>query len=59
MEGDHSRTNLAYSAECRGRVAEILVDDVGFQTKIRKAQELILWRTSSLGAVSQSASRKQ
>ena len=38
-EGDHSRTNLAHSAECRARVAEILADDVGFQTKMRKAHE--------------------
>ena len=37
-EGDHSRTNLAHCAECRARVAEILADDVGFQTKMRKAQ---------------------
>ena len=38
-EEDHSRTNLAHSAECRARVAEILADDVGFQAKMRKAQE--------------------
>ena len=38
-EGDHCQTTLAQSAECRARVAEILADDVGFQTKMRKAQE--------------------
>ena len=38
-EGDHSRSNLAHSAERRARVAEILADDVGFQSKMRKAQE--------------------
>ena len=38
-EGDHSRTNLAHSAESRARVAEILADDVGFQTKKTKAAE--------------------
>ena len=38
-EGDLSRTNLAHSTECRARVAEILADDVGFQTKMRKAAE--------------------
>ena len=38
-EGDHSRTNLAHSAERKARVAEILADDVGIQTKMRKAQE--------------------
>ena len=38
-EGDHSRTDLAHSAECRARVGEILADDVGFQTKMRKAHE--------------------
>ena len=38
-KGDHSRTNLAHSAECRARVAEILADDVGIQTKMGKAAE--------------------
>ena len=36
-EGDHSRTNLAHSADCRARVAEILADDISFRTKMRKA----------------------
>ena len=38
-EGDHSQTNLAHSAEGRARVAEILADDAGFQTQMRKATE--------------------
>ena len=38
-EGDHSRTNLAHSADCRARVAEILADDIAFRTKMRKAVE--------------------
>ena len=38
-EGDLSRTNLAHSTECRARFAEILADNVGFQTKMRKAEE--------------------
>ena len=38
-EEDHSRTDLPHSAECRARVAEILADDVGFQTRMRKAAE--------------------
>ena len=38
-EGDHSRANLAHSAECRARVAEILASDVGLQTKMTKAAE--------------------
>ena len=38
-EGDHSRTNLAHSAECRARVAEFLADDVEFRTKMKRAEE--------------------
>ena len=38
-EGDHSRTNLALSADCRARVAEILADDIAFRSKMRKAVE--------------------
>ena len=38
-EGDLSRTNLAHSTECKASVAEILADDVGFQTKMRKTTE--------------------
>ena len=38
-EGDHSRTNLAHSADCRALVAEILADDIAFRTKMRKAVE--------------------
>ena len=38
-EGDLSRTNLAHSAECRARVAEILADDVEFRTKMKRAEE--------------------
>ena len=36
-EGDYTRTNLAHSADCRARVAEILADDIAFRTKVRKA----------------------
>ena len=39
-EGDHSRTNLAHSADWRAPVAEILADDIAFRTKMRKAVEL-------------------
>ena len=38
-EDDHSRTNLAHNADCRASLAEILVDDVAFRTKMRKAVE--------------------
>ena len=38
-DGDHSRTNLAHSAECRARAAEILADDMEFRTKMKKAVE--------------------
>ena len=38
-EDDHSRTNLAHNADCRARLAEFLVDDVAFRTKMRKAVE--------------------
>ena len=38
-DGDHSRTNLAHSADCRARVAEILADDIAFRTKMRKEVE--------------------
>ena len=38
-EGDQSRTNLAHSAECRARVAEILADDVEFRTKMKRVEE--------------------
>ena len=38
-ERDQSRTNLAHSAECRARVAEILADDVEFRTKMKRAEE--------------------
>ena len=36
-EGDHSRTNLAHSADCRERFVEILADDIAFRTKMMKA----------------------
>ena len=36
---DQSRTNLAHSAECKARVAEILADDVEFRTKMKRAEE--------------------
>ena len=32
-------TNLAHSAECRGRVAEILANDVEFRTKLKKDED--------------------
>ena len=38
-EGNQSQTNLAHSAECRARVAEILADDVEFRTKMKRAEE--------------------
>ena len=36
-EGDHSRTNLTHSADCRACVAEIFADDVASRTKMKKA----------------------
>ena len=58
-DGDHSRTNLAHSADCRARVAEILADDIGIRTKMRKAVERKEGSTSHHGAISQSASSRQ
>ena len=39
-DGDLSRTDLARSAECRARVAEILAVDVEIRTKVKRAVEL-------------------
>ena len=41
-EGDHPRTDLVHSAECRACVAEILADDVGFQTRIKEGERRFL-----------------
>ena len=57
-EDEHSRTNLAHNADCRARIAESLVDDVAFRTKVRKAVETKR-RTSHHGPISQSASWRQ
>ena len=52
--GDHSQTNLAHSAECRARVAELLAEDVGFQTKDEECS-----RAQGRRSVSQSAGKRQ
>ena len=38
-EGGHSRTNLAHSAACRARMADILLDDVEFRANVERAEE--------------------